>query len=75
MCPWYPATELEQHVTGDIAFAFWQYHHMTHDEDFMKSAEDLIIQIANFWESRVVYNETKELYEIHGKEPIKNCMH
>ncbi|XP_014673422.1 PREDICTED: acid trehalase-like protein 1 isoform X2 [Priapulus caudatus] len=65
VCPWYPGSALEQHVTGDIAFAFWQYMHMNTDKTFINSAKDLIMEIANFWESRALYNKTKERYEIH----------
>ncbi|XP_014672824.1 PREDICTED: acid trehalase-like protein 1 [Priapulus caudatus] len=65
VCPWYPAVALEQHVTGDIAFAFWQYMHMNADKTFINSAEDLIMAIANFWESRALYNKEREQYEIH----------
>lgn len=57
--------EYQHHITGDICFAMRQYFALTYD---MRWARDegceMAEEIANFWESRVNYNETNELYEI-----------
>ncbi len=46
---------LEQHITGCVAFAIWNYFCVTQDEEWLRDeAFPAIAKIAEFWESRVV---------------------
>jgi len=70
VCPsWAPTGQLEQHITGDIAFAMRQYWYLTQDEEWLKSAYYAIEGIANFWVSRVEWNQKTNLYNINGVIP------
>ncbi|KAJ8316694.1 hypothetical protein KUTeg_005753, partial [Tegillarca granosa] len=71
VCPGEKFARYEQHITGDIAFALKQYYMMSNDTDFIQNGRggELINEIANYWTSRVVYNEQKQLYEIPGVMP------
>lgn len=58
----------EQHITGDISFAIRQYLYMTRDIQFLNvSGEELVTDIAEFWASRVYFNASRNMYEIHSK--------
>lgn len=38
-CPtWAPTGELEQHITGDVAFAFRQYFQLTNDTQWLQNS-------------------------------------
>ena len=51
----YPA--IEQHITGDIAIATYQYYMMTQDKDWLhEKGYALIAAGADFWASRVTPN-------------------
>ena len=53
----------EHHVSGDIAFAVYQYWQTTHDKKWLKDVGfPLAYEIAVFWETRVVQNGSQ--YEI-----------
>jgi trehalose/maltose hydrolase-like predicted phosphorylase len=70
VCPsWAPTGQLEQHITGDIAFAFQQYWRLTKDVNWLKKAWPLIAGIAKFWTSRVSFNAQTNQYEINGVIP------
>lgn len=57
---------IEQHITSDIAFAAWQYYHVTGDQDFMDSyGYELLIDTAKFWASRLEWNEAEGRYDIN----------
>lgn len=57
---------IEQHITSDIAFAAWQYYHVTGDQDFMdRFGYELLIDTAKFWASRLEWNEENGRYEIN----------
>ncbi len=57
---------IEQHITSDIAFAAWQYYHVTGDQDFMdRYGYELLIDTAKFWASRLEWNESENRYEIN----------
>lgn len=57
---------IEQHITSDIAFAAWQYYHVTGDQDFMdRYGYELLIDTAKFWTSRLEWNDDKGIYEIN----------
>lgn len=57
---------IEQHITSDVAFAAWQYYHITGDQEFMDHyGYELLIDTAKFWASRLEWNESKNRYEIN----------
>ncbi|OGX79590.1 trehalase [Exiguobacterium sp. SH31] len=57
---------IEQHITSDIAFAAWQYYHVTGDQDFMdRYGYELLIDTAKFWASRLEWDEETKRYEIN----------
>ena len=47
----------EQHITADIAIAFWNYYALTQDKTWLKSEYKVLKEIADFWVSRVVLNQ------------------
>lgn len=56
----------EQHITADIAYAFYYYYTVTGDEEFMlKYGYEVIFEAARFWASRVEFNKRKNVYEIN----------
>lgn len=55
---WAPTGLLEQHITSDIAFASRQYFYATGDLNWLKKFFVVISGIADFWSSRVYYNNT-----------------
>ncbi|XP_033733626.1 protein-glucosylgalactosylhydroxylysine glucosidase-like [Pecten maximus] len=71
VCPSTECSKYEQHITGDIAFAFKQYIMMTRDKDFIQNegGADVITDIASFWMSRMTYNESRDRFEIHDVMP------
>ena len=42
----------EQHITGDIAFAFRQFWDNTHDTAWLQRSYPILVQICTFWASR-----------------------
>lgn len=57
--------ELEQHITGDIAFAVDLYYTVTGDREFLKQCGlKILVEIARFWASRVEYDSLKNHYVI-----------
>ena len=45
--------EREHHISGDIAYAVWQYWRATGDDAFMASAgTEILVETARFWASR-----------------------
>ena len=58
--------KLEQHITADIAFAVEQYYNATRDQEFMeRCGNEILLETAQFWASRVEWSETNLRYEIH----------
>lgn len=56
----------EIHVTGDVALGQWQYYLATADQKWLKEfGYPVIQQTADFWVSRVTFNQEKNRYEIH----------
>lgn len=47
----------EQHITSDIAIAFWNYYTMTQDKNWLRSEWNVFKETADFWVSRVVKNK------------------
>ena len=64
-----PCREYEQHITADVAFAARQYLAITHDLNWLttQGGLDLITKTADFWTTRVEYNNAEDRYEINGK--------
>ena len=57
----------ENHISGDVAFAQWQYFIATADTAYMQNfGAKIIRETADFWASRVTYNNEKDRYEIHN---------
>ncbi len=46
----------EQHITSDVAIAFWNYYAMTQDKSWLRSEYKVLEATADFWVSRVVKN-------------------
>ena len=46
----------EQHITSDVAIAFWNYYSMTQDKSWLKNEFKVLAATADFWVSRVVKN-------------------
>ena len=59
----------EHHVTGAIAFALQQYIYATKDRNLFNDLryKKLMVGVAQFWESRLVYDKTKQRYTISSK--------
>ncbi len=66
---------LEQHITGDIAFAVRQYFTATGDEDFMERyGYEILIDTARFWASRLTWDEEKQagvILDVIGPDEYK----
>ena len=46
----------EQHITADIAIAFWNYYSYTQDKTWLKKEWNVLKETADFWVSRVTKN-------------------
>lgn len=56
----------EIHVTGDVAFALYEYYRITGDKEFFfEYGAEVILETAKYWESRLQYNSQKDKYEIN----------
>jgi trehalose/maltose hydrolase-like predicted phosphorylase len=71
VCPASASTGiLEQHISGDVAFAVRQFWRVTQDLNWLKTVGVQIANgIATFWASRVTKNQQTGLYEILGITP------
>lgn len=59
--------KVEQHISADVSYAVCQYFELTKDFEFMKDyGFEIVFEIANFWSSRLEFNEAKGQYEITG---------
>jgi trehalose/maltose hydrolase-like predicted phosphorylase len=57
---------LEQHISGDVAYAVWQYWHATRDVPFLLDAgAEIILETARFWASRATPDQDGS-YHIRG---------
>lgn len=67
VCPEEVYSNFEIHVNGDIGFAVEQYWMATGDSDWLKEIGiPLIRGIAEFWSSRVTYDQEREEYVINA---------
>lgn len=57
----------EQHITSDVAIAFWNYYSMTQDKNWLRENFKVLKETADFWISRVSKNED-------GSYSIKNVV-
>ncbi|NXT24484.1 PGGHG glucosidase, partial [Syrrhaptes paradoxus] len=61
----------EIHVTGDVLMAFEQYYRTTQDQKLFR--EDggwrLVVAVARYWCSRMVWSEEERCYHIRGVMP------
>ncbi len=55
----------EQHITSDVAIAFWNYYALTQDKSWLKTEFKVLKETADFWVSRV-YKNTDGSYSIHN---------
>ncbi|HEU4788685.1 MAG TPA: glycoside hydrolase family 65 protein [Flavobacterium sp.] len=47
----------EQHITADVAIAFWNYYSYTQDKTWLKESYKVLKETADFWVSRVIKND------------------
>jgi trehalose/maltose hydrolase-like predicted phosphorylase len=67
VCPEEVYSNYEIHVNGDIGFAVEQYWMVTHDQEWLKEVGiPLISGIAEFWASRVTYDDVANDYVINA---------
>lgn len=58
-------SDIELHITCDVAYAAWLYWQATGDNSWMRNyGAELILDTAVFWESRVEWNAKSDRYEI-----------
>lgn len=56
----------ENHVTGDVAFAQWQYFLITNDTVWLKNyGYPVIKETAEYWTTRATRDSTKDRYNIN----------
>jgi kojibiose phosphorylase len=70
--------EREHHITGDVAYAVYQYYRATADTGFLLDyGAEIILETARFWTGRVAYNDTTGKYEIKdviGPNEYQECV-
>ena len=70
--------EREHHIDGDVAYAVYQYHRATADDEFMlRYGAEIILETARFWAGRVVYNDKTGRYDIKdviGPNEYQECV-
>ncbi|HEV2751238.1 MAG TPA: hypothetical protein VGV12_12015 [Gemmatimonadales bacterium] len=55
----------ENHITGDVALAQWQYYLATGDSAWLaRYGEPVLRATADFWTSRATFNAAKQRYDI-----------
>src|SRR2546429_5787402 len=55
----------ENHVTGDVALAQWQYYLATGDSAWLaRYGYSVLAATADFWASRATFNAAKQRYDI-----------
>jgi kojibiose phosphorylase len=56
---------LEHHISADIAHAVWQYWEASEDDEFMQNfGVEIVLSTAQFWASRLEYENERERYVI-----------
>ena len=63
---WWRFTHTNVHINADAAYAFVQYYRATGDERFLaERGIDLLVETARFFATRVVYDATRDAYDMH----------
>ena len=57
----------EQHITADVAIAFWNYYSVTQDKNWLRENYKVLKETSDFWLSRVTKNRD-------GSYSIKNVV-
>jgi trehalose/maltose hydrolase-like predicted phosphorylase len=57
----------EQHITADVAIAFWNYYSVSQDKNWLRENFKVLKETADFWVSRVTKNKD-------GSYSIKNVV-
>ncbi len=60
----YAYTAEQPHIVADIALTQWQYYLISGDESYRAKATEVILACAEYWHSRVIYNQEQNRYEI-----------
>lgn len=56
--------DIEIHISADVAYAIYQYWHVTGDDAwFIGKGAELILDTAKFWASRAEWNQAEMRYE------------
>jgi alpha,alpha-trehalase len=65
---WHPdASRRAHHIGIAVAYNVWQFYQVTGDLAYLIDyGAEMLIEIARFWVSRTVYDETTDRYGIHG---------
>lgn len=73
VCPEEQYGQYEIHVTGDVAFGFYQYLAMSLDIDMLENGrmKEAVFAMADFWKYRATYNHTLGFYEYLGTDSFK----
>ncbi len=59
-------SDLEQHISADVAYAVLQYWRVTGDDAFMRDyGAEIVLDTARFWASRAEWNPEKQRYDIN----------
>lgn len=73
----YKDAEKKIHTTGDISFGLRCYLRMTHSREFLQQSvssevslngEEYVKEFAEFWSSRMEYNDASNQYVIDGEK-------
>lgn len=57
--------KIEQHITADVAYGVWHYYQATGDQEYMdRYGYEIILETAEFWASRLEWNEEERKYHI-----------
>ena len=58
-------SDIELHITADVAYALWQYWQVTGDDAWMRDfGSEILLDTAVFWGSRAEWNADSNEYEI-----------
>ena len=56
--------DIEIHISADVAYAVYQYWHVTGDDAwFIEKGAELILDTAKFWASRAEWSQSENRYE------------
>jgi trehalose/maltose hydrolase-like predicted phosphorylase len=62
--------KMEHHISADVAYAVWQYWHVTGDDDFfLQAGAEIMLETARFWASRAVAEQDGKRHIRHVVGP------